>query len=249
MKLRLFLRRLTVSAPRMAVRSAMPWPLRWVALAVVAGFCAAIALWSFEFGKEIAGLDHGAKEQVLQLRGENEALQSQIKKLTDERDKARVVADTADTVLIAEKAGQEKLVEVNRLLQAENQQLKDDLGFFEQLMPASADSAAALSIRGVQADVLPSGELQWQVLVIQSGKNPAEFDGRLELTLNGVSAGKPWAAALPNGALALKVKQYGRFKGVYPLPAQTVVKSITAKVFQGTTLRATQTIRLAGAAR
>jgi len=50
MRLRLLMRRLTVSAPRMAVRSALPWPFRWAVWAIVAGFCAAIALWAFEFG-------------------------------------------------------------------------------------------------------------------------------------------------------------------------------------------------------
>jgi hypothetical protein len=53
------LRRLTVSAPRMAVRSALPWPFRWACWPGRSGFCAAIALWAFEFGKDIAGLDHG----------------------------------------------------------------------------------------------------------------------------------------------------------------------------------------------
>lgn len=248
MKLRLFLRRLTVSAPRMAVRSAMPWPVRWVVLAVVAGFCAAIALWSFEFGKEIAGLDRGTKEQLFQVRSENAVLQSQLQKLTDERNKAQSVANTADTVLTAERATHEKLAEVNRLLQAENQQLKDDLGFFEQLMPVSGGSTAFLSIRGMQAEVLPSGELQWQVLVVQTGKNPAEFDGQLELTFSGVAGDKPWVGVLPDGSVALKVKQYGRLKGVYSLPPQTVVKSVTAKVLQGSTVRAVQTLRLQAAA-
>ena len=41
------MRRLTVSAPRMAVRSALPWPFRWAMLAIVAGFCAAIASVGF----------------------------------------------------------------------------------------------------------------------------------------------------------------------------------------------------------
>lgn len=50
MRFRLLRRRLTISAPRVAVRSALPWPLRWIMLAVVFGFCAAIALWAFEFG-------------------------------------------------------------------------------------------------------------------------------------------------------------------------------------------------------
>jgi hypothetical protein len=50
--------------PRMAVRSAMPWPLRWVLLALVFGFCAAVALWAFETGKNIAGLDRHSREEL-----------------------------------------------------------------------------------------------------------------------------------------------------------------------------------------
>lgn len=244
MKLRLFLRRLTVSAPRMAVRSAMPWPVRWVILAVVAGFCAAIALWSFEFGKEIAGLDRGIKEQLTQAQADKAALLTQVQTLTDERNKAQSVANTVDTALAAERAAQAKLVEANKSLQADNQQLRDDLGFFEQLMPASTADATALSIRGVRADVLSSDELHWQVLVVQPTKNPSEFTGRLELTFSGLANGKPWTGALPAGAVEFKVKQYARLTGVYPLPAQTTVRTVTAKVFQGTILRAVQTTKL-----
>ena len=70
MRFRLLRRRLTISAPRMAVRSALPWPFRWAVLAIVLGFCAAISLWAFEFGKDIAGLEKGSKDELLQLRGE-----------------------------------------------------------------------------------------------------------------------------------------------------------------------------------
>jgi hypothetical protein len=49
MRLRLLLRRLTVSASRMAVRSALPWPFLWAVLAIVAGFYAAIGLHAFKF--------------------------------------------------------------------------------------------------------------------------------------------------------------------------------------------------------
>ena len=41
----------------MIVRSRLPWPLRWAAVAVMCGFSAALALWAFEFGKQFAGLD------------------------------------------------------------------------------------------------------------------------------------------------------------------------------------------------
>ena len=70
MRWKLLRRRLSVSAPRMIVRSRLPWPLRWAALAMMLGFSAAIALWAFEFGKSIAGLERGDKEELLQLRAE-----------------------------------------------------------------------------------------------------------------------------------------------------------------------------------
>ena len=70
MRWKLFRRRLSISAPRMIVRSHLPWPLRWVVLALAFGFSAALALWAFEFGKEIAGLERGAKEELGQLRAE-----------------------------------------------------------------------------------------------------------------------------------------------------------------------------------
>lgn len=57
MRFRLLRRRLTISAPRVAIRSAMPWPLRWLVLALALGLSAATALWAFEFGKSIAGLE------------------------------------------------------------------------------------------------------------------------------------------------------------------------------------------------
>lgn len=244
MKLRLFLRRLTVSAPRMAVRSALPWPFRWAILAIVAGFCAAIALWAFEFGKDIAGLDRGTKEQLQQVRSEVETLNARLDLVTSERNKAQSVAITADTVLTAEKVAHDKSIELNKQLVLENQRLKDDLGFFEQLIPASGANVGALAIRGLQAQVLPSGEIKWQVLVIQAVKNPVEFEGHLELVFTGLDNLKPWTGSPQGSVLTIKVKQYGRLEGLYQPPARIIIKTITAKVLQGQTIRAVQTAKL-----
>lgn len=242
MRLRLLMRRLTVSAPRMAVRSALPWPFRWAMLAVVAGFCGAIALWAFEFSKDIAGLDMGIKEQLQQVRQDNEALHAQLSTLRDERNKAQSVANTADTLLTAGKVAQEKLTTLSRQLEDENQRLKSDLGFFEQLIPSSG--TAGLSIRGLQAELQRAGELKWQVLVIQAVKNPVEFKGQLELTFTGLENGKPWSGVLAGGSQAILVKQYGRLEGLYPVPSNVLVKGVTAKVLEGATVRATQSLKL-----
>jgi hypothetical protein len=234
MRFKLLRRRLTISAPRMAVRSALPWPLRWAVAAIVLGFCAAIALWAFEFGKSIAGLDTGAKEELLRLRAD-------IGKLRDERDKAQLVVDTSASLLTTEKAAQEQLAAQVKSLQAENRALRDDLAFFERLMPASGESIA---IRGLQAEVLAGTQLKWQVLLMQPVKNASEFRGKLELKLVGTLAGKPWIMDVPGGTQPLAFRQYRRIEGMVDLPPQAVVKNVSAKVVEGTVTRAVQSIQL-----
>lgn len=242
MRLRLFLRRLTVSAPRMAVRSAMPWPFRWAVLAIVFGFCAAIGLWAFEFGKDIAGLEHNSRQALLQTRSELAVLRAEAATLKAERDRAQSVANTVDTLLTAEKVMQERLAAQNKQLEIENRGLRDDLGFFEKLIPA--EGVAGVAIRSLQAEVQNGQVIKWQVLVIQALKNPPEFSGQLELSFTGVLHGKPWAATLPGGKQAFRLKQYGRLEGVFELPPQVVVKGVTAKVLDGAFVKAVQSIKL-----
>lgn len=233
MRFKLLRRRLTISAPRMAVRSAMPWPLRWAVAAIVLGFCGAIALWAFEFGKSIAGLDSGAREELLRLRAD-------AQKLREERDKAQSVLNTSASLLTAEKAAQDRMAAQIRTLEAENRQLRDDLGFFERLIPASGGEAVA--IRGLQAEVLAGTQLKWQVLLIQPVKNASEFRGKLEVKLAGTLAGKPWMMDVAGGQL--QFRQYRRVEGMVDLPAQAVVKNVSAKVVEGSVTRAVQSIPL-----
>jgi type II secretory pathway pseudopilin PulG len=226
----------------MSVRSALPWPFRWVVLAIVFGFCAAIGLWAFELGKDIAGLEKDTKEDLQQARAQLEVLRAEAATLKESRDKAQSIANTVDTLLTSEKVVQERLATQNKQLQADNQSLRDDLGFFEKLIPTTG--VGGIAIRSLQAEVHNGREIKWQLLVIQAVKNPSEFNGRLELSFTGVQNGKPWVAALPGGAQAFKLKQYGRIEGVFELPPQTVVNGATAKVMEGVVTKATQSIKL-----
>ncbi len=235
MRWKLLRRRLTISAPRMSVRSAMPWPLRWAVAAVVLGFCAAISLWAFELGKDIAGVDTGSREELARLRHE-------VVQLREERDKAQSILNTSGTVITAERAAQERLTAQIRALETENRSLREDLGFFEKLIPASG--AEGVAIRGLQAEVLAGTQLKWQVLVIQPVKNAPEFRGRLELAVSGTLEGKPWMMPLPGGPVALQFRQYRRVEGMVDLPAHAVVKNVSAKVLEGSVSRAVQNVSL-----
>jgi len=242
MRFRLLRRRLTISAPRMAVRSALPWPLRWAMVAIVLGFCAAIGLWAFEFGKDIAGIEDNQAQDLQRLQLETKTLQSQLLSVKEERDKALVQANSASTLMTTEKAAQERLSAHNKQLESENQKLRDDLGFFEKLIPTTGTQGMA--IRSLQAEMLNAHQVKWQVLVIQPLKNAPEFNGRLDLSFSGVQSGKPWVASLPGGAQSIKLKQYARVEGVFDLPPQTVLKGINIKVMDGALVKATHSIKL-----
>ncbi len=236
MRWKLFRRRLSISAPRMIVRSHLPWPLRWVVLAVAFGFSAALALWAFEFGKEIAGLERGAKEELAQLRAE-------VKTLRDERERAQSIANTADSLLKAERATQDRLNQQLRQAEAEVLALKADLGFFERLLPASGSSG--LAVRSLQAETVQPGQLRYQILLMQSGKSPAEFKGRYELQLSGTLEGKPWTWSPDAAGRAISVKQYARVEGTVDHPQPAVVKTVQVRVLDSAGgVRASQTVKM-----
>ena len=236
MRWKLLRRRLSISAPRMIVRSHLPWPLRWVVIALVFGFSAALALWAFEFGKSIAGLDRDAKEELSKLRVE-------VAQLRDERERATSTANTAESLLKTEKAAQDKLAQQTAVVEAENLALKRDLGFFERLLPAANNDG--LVIRGLQAEVTVPGQLRFQLLLMQAGRTTPEFQGRYEVTLSGLLDGKSWSMSQPGGAKLLQLKQYLRVEGMIDHPTQAVVKAVLVRVMDlSGGVKATQTVKL-----
>jgi hypothetical protein len=221
MRWKLLRRRLSISAPRMIVRSHMPWPLRWAVVALMLGFSGALAMWAFEFGKDIAGLDRDAKDELGRLRIE-------VAQLREEREKALSIANTADSLLKTEKATLDKLTQQIKRVEAENLALKNELGFFERLLPAGAGTV--VSIRGLQAELVTDGQVRYQLLLMQPGKTLPEFNGRYEMTLTGTLDGRPWSQPMLGGSQALQFKRYARLEGMIDHPGQAVAKVLAVKV-------------------
>ena len=220
----------------MIVRSYLPWPLRWAIIALMLGFSAALALWAFEFGKTLSGLQRGNPDERHRLR-------SELLELREQRDKAQSIVNTAESLLRAERVAQERLAEQMKALEAENLALKGDLGFFERLLPASGQQP--LSVRSLQAELAGPGQMRYQLLVMQNGKTLPEFQGRYELTLTGTMNGQPWTHAMPGGPRPLQVKQYQRVEGVIAFPEHAVVKQVQVRVTDmGGTVRTQQSIKL-----
>ena len=221
MRFKLLRRRLSISAPRMTVRSHLPWPVRWAVAALMLGFSAALALWAFEFGKSIAGIDRDAGEELQRLRLE-------VSQLRGEREKVVSIANTAESLLKTEKTVQDKLALQLKQAESENLVIKSDLGFFQRLLPAAASDG--LMIRALQVEPQAAGRTRYQLLVMQAGKTPPEFKGRYDITLIGLLDGKPWSLSMPGGAQPLQLKQYLRVEGSLEHPAQAVVKTASVRV-------------------
>lgn len=218
----------------MIVRSHLPWPLRWAVLALMLGFSAALALWAFEFGKEIAGLDRQSHRELAQLRIE-------VTELRADNERARAIANTADSLVKAERAAQERLAQQVRQLEADNQALQSDLGFFEGLMPMAGEG---LQLRGLQADLRGPGRVRYQLLLMQAGKATVDFTGRYDLVLSGQLEGRPWSQTSP-GPKPLQFRQYARLEGNIDLPPEVVLKAVQARIYdQQGVLRANQTAKL-----
>lgn len=236
MRWKLLRRRLSVSAPRVIVRSHLPWPLRWAVAAVVLGFSGALALWAFETGREWAGFDAGVRQELVQLRIEVAALRAEL-------DRAQSVANAADGLLKAEVAAQERLARELRAAQERQQALEADLGFFERLLPTAAGTP--LQLRALQVDAPVPGQTRYQMLVMQAGKTPPEFQGRYHILLGGQLDGKSWTAGTADKGLSLTMRQYVRVEGLIEHPPGVVLQTVQARVtdLKGA-VRATETLRL-----
>lgn len=234
MRFRLLRRRLSHSAPRLAVRSPVPWPLRWLVFAVFIGLCAAVALWAFDLGRSLAGLDAQSRDELVQLR-------SDMEKLRMEAQQNQSVANTSGSLLLAERSASEQLKLQLRQLESENRSLRENLGFFEKLIPAESSDGDDVAIRGLHAEQDADATLRWQVLLMRPVKNAAEFSGQIELVAGGTRDGRPWTQRFAGEGQNFKLRQFRRVEGTVRLPPHAVVKTLTARVLHDGRLRASHT--------
>jgi hypothetical protein len=169
-------------------------------------------------------------------------LRVELVRLREDHDQARQVANTAESLLKAERTAQEKLALQLRQLEADKLGLQSELGFFQKLLPTGAEG---IQVRGLQVEPKAPGELRYQMLVVQNGNDSADFNGRYELQLAGAMEGKAWVQTLPGGPRALQVKQVARVEGQVEHPPLAVIKTVQVRVLdaKGVT-RATHTTRL-----
>ena len=130
-RLALTLRRLRgrfgISAPRVAIRTHLPWHWRALSVVVLSGISLALAGWIYNAGQSLAGFHQGVSESEIA------GMKQRIAQLEAELESTRKVANVSESRLRIESTSQEQLAGQLKSLEEENTRLKSDLATFESL--------------------------------------------------------------------------------------------------------------------
>jgi len=226
--------RFGIAAPKVSVRTHVPWYLRWLGLAVALVFSVALAAWTWDAGRRFAGFDRGEVEQDLAVA------RAEAAKLREELGRLRALANAADSKVAIERTAQQKLAQQIRSLEQENGRVREDLALFESMLSSETAIAAPLSILRfkVEPDLLP-GEYRYRLLLLASGpRRGRDFQGRLELAVGLTEDGRsaiimvPGQAEAEGPAFRLAFKHFQRIEGSFRVSPKARVGSVQVRVYE-----------------
>ncbi len=236
--------RFGIAAPKVAVRTHVPWYVRWLGIALLLSVSAAVAAWMYDAGRRFAGFDRSEVEQELAtMRHDLQGARAELERL-------RAIANAADAKVSIERTAQQNLARQIRSLEAENARLREELAIFEAMLSSEGRGPAPLSIQRfkVEAELLP-GEYRYRLLLLASPPKRSEFQGRYELLVSLTEDGRSAMITLPDAEHAgapgyrLSIKHIQRVEGTFRVSPKARVESVQVRVYEAgaTEPRATHT--------
>ena len=246
--LRTLRRRFGISARTVTVRTEIAWYWRWLGLVISAAVVVAVAGWMYDAGRRFAGFDRSEIEQELS------SARDRLLKLEAENKELSALAHAGDARMQIERTAQQQLANQVKSLEDENARLKEDLGFFENLMPTEGrNPGLSINRLRVDRDVIP-GQYRYRLLLLQSGKRVAEFQGSLQFIVTLQQGTKDVILILPGDAEAdakadpkafrVSFKYFQRVEGVFQVPAGAKLKSVQARVLENGVAKTSQTYNM-----
>jgi hypothetical protein len=236
--------RFGISAPRMTVKTHVAWHWRMLGLVVVLSCSFALAAWIYDAGRRFAGFDSSeAEQQLSQLR-------ESVTKMARETAELRASVNASESRLQIERSAQAQLGRQVKTLEDENARLKEDLAFFENLIPSeNRDNSLLINRFRAERGALP-GEYRYRLLLLQGGRRDKAFQGNLQLLVTLQQEGKDAIIAFPEegAAQAYKIsfKYFQRVEGTFRVTPGARVKTVQVRVFENGSAeaRATQSFNL-----
>jgi len=247
-RLALTLRRLRgrfgISAPRVAIRTHLPWYWRALSIVVLSGVSLALAAWIYDAGQRFAGFHQGDSEHEIA------AMRERLAKLESELEGARKVGNSSESRWRIETTAQERLAEQIKALEEENVRLKADLATFESLAGGQVGNAG-LAISRLQIVPGGGGQYRYRLLLAQTGdKKDKEFNGMIQFIAT-VQQGKetvmiqiPAAGDHSASQYQVTFRYFRRLEGTFKLAAEDRVLRVEARLIQDGAVKASQSVVL-----
>jgi len=238
--------RFGISAPKVAIRTQIPWYWRALLVVLIVAFSIVLAAWMYEVGRRIAGFHSFESGQEIS------ALRSRLGELESELAGLRQSSVAGESNVQIERSAKERLVRQVTQLEQENANLKEDLAFFESVVPGGDTTDEGLKISRLRVE--PDGEAghyRYRLLVVMdAGRVAREFKGSLQFAVKVQQGGKDVMMIYPpegesvSGKFRLEVKRFLRTEGNFVVPGGGVVKSVEARLVQDGAIRARQVANL-----
>jgi hypothetical protein len=237
---------MSAGVPRVTVRSALPWPLRagFALLATALAMVAGVVI--YEYGRDFAGPDRR------ELVAHNDQLAEQLRQAAAERDRTTALANSYEGELKVQRAAQEQLMQQVRTLEEETTRLKEDLAFYDSLLPAGkGDKGIVIRSFRLQPDE-DAQRMRFRLLIQQSGKADRDFVGSVQMEVRFTQNGGNFLYELPetdatperSKAFDLSFRHYQRLEGAFTLPTGAVAHSVLVRVLAAGQTQAQQSFTL-----
>ena len=267
MRRKRWLRNNPANAMRVAVRSELPWRAKvmlMLAMMLVIVLIVAAALIAY------SGSRPSVPQEATALSAELEKVRADAKQAIVERDGKLALLVQLENQQKIDRASSEQVQAQLKALENENARLKEDLAFFESLLPTPTN-AKGVVIRSFRLQALNDSErengrepvrkpnrkpgdepqaLRYRLLVQQSGRPERDFIGAVSLTVSLQQGGRPWVLQLPDATIPdagpppLAFRHYQRVEGTFELPEGAVVRSVLVKIQSNGEVRAQQTFTM-----
>ena len=246
LRLKRLRRHFGIGAPKIAIKAYVAWYWKALAVLVVLAVTTALFVWAFAAGKRSVG--SWSDESVAEVL----SLRRRVAELDDELSRSRSQANSGESSLQIERATLTQLSRQVRGLESENASLKEDLAFFEGVMPASTDAKGGVRIEHLRIEPeTSSGEYHYRLLVINGGNTQGrEFKGDLQFLVKVKRQGREATVKIPSDAepaaerqqYRFESKYFRRLEGVFSLPSAITVLGVEARLLQDGEVRARQTV-------
>ena len=208
-----------------------PWYLRWSMLLPFVLAAIGLAWWAYDSGLELAGFHRGKAEQELSR------LREQVVKLSEKNEMLTNQLAQFERQIQIEQASNQETAKQLKNLADENDQLQEDLVFFQNLTATdSKEGELGVHRLRLERDKIP-GEYNLRMLLVRGGQRAKQFIGSYQLVAtimeNGQSTTHVFTPDSTGSAqFQLNFRYYQRIEQHIQLPPEALLENVQVRIFE-----------------